>query len=117
MQDEIRRSAYDAKLRQDSGDRTVVGINKFTDKGTTDFTIHRVDPKAEARQLEKLQRFKTSRDVQSVDRALQNLRSAASTSVNLMPSILNAVKAGATNGEISNVLREVYGEYKPKLSF
>jgi methylmalonyl-CoA mutase N-terminal domain/subunit len=117
MQDEIRRSAYDAKLRQDSGDRTVVGINKFTDKGTTDFTIHRVDPKAEARQLEKLQRFKTSRDVQSVDRALQNLRSAASTSANLMPSILNAVKTGVTNGEISNVLREVYGEYKPKLSF
>jgi methylmalonyl-CoA mutase N-terminal domain/subunit len=117
MQDEIRRSAYDAKLRQDSGDRTVVGINKFTDKGTMDFTIHRVDPKAEARQLEKLQRFKTSRDVQSVDRALQNLRSAASTPANLMPSILNAVKTGATNGEISNVLREVYGEYKPKLSF
>ncbi|MGD0550275.1 MAG: methylmalonyl-CoA mutase family protein [Candidatus Bathyarchaeia archaeon] len=116
MRDEIRRSAYDAKLRQDSGDRTVVGINKFADKETLNFTIHRVDPKAEARQLEKLQKFKSSRDKQSLDRALQTLKYDAATSANLMPSILGAVKAGATNGEISNVLREVYGEYKPKLS-
>jgi methylmalonyl-CoA mutase N-terminal domain/subunit len=117
MQDEIRRSAYDAKLLQDNGDRTVVGINRFADKETLHFTIHRVDPKAEARQLEKLQKFKSSRDKQNVDRALQNLRSAAGNSVNLMPSIVTGVKAGATNGEISNVLREVFGEYKPKLSF
>jgi methylmalonyl-CoA mutase N-terminal domain/subunit len=117
MQDEIRRSAYDAKLRQDSGDKTVVGINKFTDKEALHFTIHRVDPKAEARQLEKLRKFKSSRSAQSVDRALEGLRSAAGTSVNLMPSIIDAVRAGATNGEISNVLREVHGEYKPKVSF
>jgi methylmalonyl-CoA mutase N-terminal domain/subunit len=117
MQDQIRRSAYDTKLRQDNGDKTVVGINKFADKEAPHFTIHRVDPKAEARQLEKLQTFKSSRSVQSVDRALRSLRSAAGTSVNLMPSILDAVRAGATNGEISNVLREVYGEYKPKVSF
>jgi methylmalonyl-CoA mutase N-terminal domain/subunit len=117
MQDEIRRSAYDAKLRQDSGDKTVVGINKFTDEEALHFAIHRVDPKAEARQLEKLQKFKSSRDKRTVDRALQTLRSAAGSSVNLMPSILDAVKAAATNGEISNVLREVYGEYKPKVSF
>jgi len=117
LQDEIRRSAYDAKLRQDSGDRTVVGINKFTDKETLHFTIHRVDPKAEAKQLEKLREYKKSRNVQKVDHALDALRSAASTSANLMPSILDAVKAGATNGEISKVLRELYGEYKPKISF
>jgi methylmalonyl-CoA mutase N-terminal domain/subunit len=117
MQDEIRRSAYDAKLRQDSGDKTVVGINKFTDKETLRFTIHRVDPEAEAKQLEKLRKYKSSRNTQNVDGALQTLRSAADTSPNLMPSILDALKAGATNGEISNVLREVYGEYKPKVSF
>jgi len=117
MQDEIRRSAYDAKLRQDSGDTTVVGINKFTDKETLRFTIHRVDPQAEARQLEKLRKYKNSRDMNNVDYVLQTLRSAADTPANLMPSILDAVKAGATNGEISSVLREVYGEYKPKVSF
>jgi len=117
MQDEIRRSAYDAKLRQDSGDRTVVGINKFTDKETLRFTIHRVDPEAEARQLEKLRKYKNSRDMHNVDHALQALRSAADTPANLMPSILDAVEARATNGEISSVLREVYGEYKPKVSF
>ena len=117
MQDEIRRSAYDAKLRQDSGDRTVVGINKFTDKETLRFTIHRVDPEAEARQLEKLRKYKNSREMNNVDHVLQALRSAADTPANLMPSILDAVEAGATNGEISSVLREVYGEYKPKVSF
>jgi len=117
MQDEIRRSAYDAKLGQDRGDRTVVGLNKFADKETLRFTIHRVDPKAEARQLEKLRAYKSSRDKQRVDHALQNLKSAAGTSANLMPEILEAVKAGATNGEISNIFREVFGEYKPTISF
>jgi methylmalonyl-CoA mutase N-terminal domain/subunit len=117
MQDEIRRTAYDSKLRQDNGERTVVGINKFAEKETPYFTIHRVDPEAEARQLEKLEKFKASRDKQSVEHTLQGLRSAAGGSANLMPTILSAVKTGATNGEISGVLREVYGEYKPKLPF
>jgi len=117
MQDEIRRSSYDAKLRQDNGVKTVVGVNKFADKETLHFTIHRVDPKAEARQLEKLGNYRTSRDKRSVDRALQELKCTAGTSENLMPSILNAVKARATNGEISCVLREVFGEYKPRISF
>ena len=117
MQDEIRRSAYDAKLRQDNGEKMVVGLNQFVDEETLRFTIHRVDPKAEARQLEKLRKHKSSRDAGSVDRALQNLKSVAVTPTNLMPSILEAVKAGATNGEVSGVLREVYGEYRPKTSF
>jgi len=117
MQDEIRRSAYDAKLRQDKGEKMVVGLNQFVDEETLRFTIHRVDPKAEARQLEKLRKHKSSRDAGSVDRALQNLKSVAVTPTNLMPSILEAVKAGATNGEVSGVLREVYGEYRPKTSF
>jgi len=117
MQDEIRRSAYDAKLLQDRGERTVVGLNKFADEEALHFTIHRVDPKAEAKQLDKLRKCKSSRDAQSVDRALQNLKSVADASANLMPSMLEAVKAGATNGEISNVLRDVYGEYKPKTRF
>jgi methylmalonyl-CoA mutase N-terminal domain/subunit len=117
MQDEIRRSAYDAKLRQDSCEKTVVGLNQFADQETLDFTIHRVDPQAEARQLEKLRRYKSAREGREVDRALQKLKTATDTSANLMPSILDAVRAGATNGEISGVLREVYGEYKPKTSF
>jgi methylmalonyl-CoA mutase N-terminal domain/subunit len=94
-----------------------VGINKFTDKEVLHFAIHRVDPKAEAKQLEKLQEYKSSRHMQNVDHALETLRSAAVGSSNLMPGILSAVKAGVTNGEISNVLREAYGEYKPKISF
>jgi methylmalonyl-CoA mutase N-terminal domain/subunit len=117
LQDEIRRSAYDLKLRQDKGDRVVVGVNKFSEKETLSFKIHRVDPKAEDRQLERLNKYKTARDRRAVDRILGNLKSVADTDANLMPSILDAVKAGATNGEISAVLREVYGEHRPKLSF
>ena len=117
MQDEIRRSAYDAKIRQDNGDKIVVGINKFTDSENPSFRIHRVDPEAEAKQLEKLRKYKSSRNVQQVEGALQALKSNALTPTNLMPSILDAVKAGATNGEISGVLRDAYGEYKPKVSF
>ena len=110
MQDEIRRSAYDAKLRQDDGDKTVVGVNKFTERENLSLTIHRVDPEAEARQLEKLRKYKSSRNTRRVEDTLQALKSNADTPANLMPSILNAVKAGATNGEISGVLMEAYGE-------
>ncbi len=117
MQDEIRHSAYDAKLRQDGGDKTVVGVNKFTERENLSFTIHRVDPEAEARQLEKLRKYKSSRNTHRVEDTLQVLKSNADTPANLMPSILNAVKAGATNGEIGGVLMEAFGEYKPKVSF
>jgi methylmalonyl-CoA mutase N-terminal domain/subunit len=117
MQDEIRHSAYDAKLRQDGGDKTVVGVNKFTEMEDLRFKIHRVDPEAEARQLERLRKYKSSRNTHRVEDTLQVLKSNADTSANLMPSILNAVKSGATNGEISGVLMEAFGEYKPKVSF
>ncbi len=117
MQDEIRRSAYDSKVRQDAGDKTVVGVNKFTDEETSSFKVHRVDPKAEDRQVEKLNAYKKSRDNAGASRALSSLESRASTTENLMPAILDAVCAGATNGEISGVLREVFGEYKPRISF
>lgn len=117
MQDEIRRSAYDSKLRQDDGEKVVVGVNKFTDEEIPSFTIHKVDPKAEERQVEKLRKYRDSRDQEEVHRALHKLKSVADTDANLLPSILDAVKAGATNGEISNIFREVYGEYKPKISF
>jgi len=117
MQDEIRRSAYDAKLRQDSGGKVVVGLNKFADKETLHFAVHRVDPEAEERQLQKLRTFKNSRDQAKVNVALENLKSIASGDRNVMEAMLDAVNVGATNGEISNVLREVYGEYKPRISF
>ena len=117
MQNEIRRSAYDSKVRQDAGDKTVVGVNKFADKEALNFRVHRVDPKAEERQLSKLDSYKNSRDRTYVSSALSKLGSSALTDENLMPVILDAVKAGATNGEISGVLREEFGEYKPRVSF
>jgi methylmalonyl-CoA mutase N-terminal domain/subunit len=117
MQNEIRRSAYDSKVRQDAGDKTVVGVNKFADKEALNFTVHRVDPRAEERQLGKLDAYKNSRDRTRVGSALSKLGSSASADGNLMPTILEAVKAGATNGEISGVLRERFGEYKPRISF
>lgn len=117
MQDEIRRSAYDSKLRQDSGDKVVVGLNKFADKESLSFSVCRVDPEAEERQVQKLRAYKNSRNQENVNHALRGLRSLADTDENLMPVILDAVKAGATNGEISDVFRDAYGEYKPRISF
>jgi len=117
MQGEIRRSAYDSKLRQDKGEKTVVGVNKFADKEAPSFRVHRVDVRAEEKQLQKLRAFKSSRDQDKANEALQKLKTTASTKENLMPPMLDAVKAGATNGEISNVLRDVYGEYRPRIPF
>ena len=61
--------------------------------------------------------LRKSRDSKKTDRALSKLQSAADTDENLMPLILNSVKAYATTGEISNTLREVFGEYRPKEIF
>ncbi len=121
MQREITKSAYQFQKEIWSGERTLVGVNKFTGENEMEVTTNRMvahpyDPakreEAERKQIAKLKRIRKQRDNAQVVATLGCIREAAQDeSVNLIPPILEAVKAYASVGEICGVLREVFGEY------
>ena len=111
IQKEIADAAYAYQKAVESGDQVVVGVNRFQIEEELPKNILRVDPEVEAYQREKLARVRAERDQAAVDRALEALRRAAVEGANVMPPIFDAVKTYATLGEITDVLRDVYGEY------
>jgi methylmalonyl-CoA mutase N-terminal domain/subunit len=117
FQDEIRRNAYKIKKEVDERKRIIVGVNQFVDESSVEPKIHRIDPAIEKRQVERLQELKATRDKGKVEHVLSRLEKAASGDENLMPFIIDSVKAYATLGEVSNVFREVFGIYQPKVTF
>ncbi|WP_179412309.1 acyl-CoA mutase large subunit family protein [Mucilaginibacter sp. E4BP6] len=111
MQQEIASSAYQYQNDIESGDRIIVGVNKFTQEEPSATNVFRVDDSIRIHQIEKLDRLKVERDGNAVALALQKLQQAAKGKQNLMPYILTAVECYATLGEISDTLRAVFGEY------
>jgi methylmalonyl-CoA mutase N-terminal domain/subunit len=111
MQQEIASSAYQYQKYIESGDRVIVGVNKFTQEEAAASNIFRVDDSIRIHQIEKIAHLKAGRDNNAVTIALQNLKQAAQGKQNLMPYILTAVECYATLGEISDILRAVFGEY------
>ncbi|MFC5909476.1 acyl-CoA mutase large subunit family protein [Streptacidiphilus monticola] len=111
---EIERSAYQVALQTDSGERTVVGVNRFQLDEEEPYEPLRVDPAIEAQQAERLAKLRADRDSSAVDRALGALRRAAeSESENVLYPMKEALAARATVGETCNALREVWGTYVP----
>jgi (2R)-ethylmalonyl-CoA mutase len=101
----------------ESGEQIVVGVNKWTETEpspltTGDGSILTVDPKAEAEQIERLKAFRAQRDAKAVEKALADLRAAASEGRNVMEPSIAAAHAGVTTGEWAATLREVFGEYR-----
>ena len=113
IQKEIADSAYDYQKQVESGERIVVGVNKFQIKEEPVTGLHRVDPAVEKEQVSNLRQMKEKRDNKAVGDKLDNLREAAQTDTNLMPFIIDAVRVYATEGEICDVLRDVFGIYRP----
>lgn len=112
IQQEIQESAYKYQKEIEKGERIVVGMNKFQIEESAPKGLLRVDPVVGELQKQKIANLKTERDNQKVGEALHELKKAASGEENLMPYIIEAVKAYATLGEICGVLREVFGEYQ-----
>jgi len=112
IQREIQDSAYRYQRTVETGDRIVVGINKFKTEEAKPSDLLRVDPAVRERQIAKLKQLKSQRNQTAVDQALTALTAAARGSDNLMPPIIEAVKAYATLGEICDALRGVFGEYE-----
>jgi len=111
IEDEILDSAYRFQKSIESGDRVIVGVNKFQTEKVVPTNLLRVDPAVGRAQVARLARIRGERDNAAVDSALARLRQCASGTDNLMPPILEGVRKMATLGEICGVLREVFGEY------
>ena len=90
----------------------VVGVNRFTDTETPTVDAWRIDPTVETKQVEKIRAVRRSRNEASWQRSLEEVRLAACGTANLIPPVITAVEAHATVGEISGVLRKVFGEYR-----
>jgi methylmalonyl-CoA mutase, N-terminal domain len=112
IQREIQEAAYRAQQDVDSCRKIVVGVNKYATNETKTAETLAIDPEIERRQTERVQRLRASRDQARWREALEAVASAARGNSNLVPPVIEAVEAYATVGEISDVLREVFGEYR-----
>lgn len=112
IQDEIARSAYEYQRQIETGEKIIVGVNKFQVQDETSIPIFKIDDSIRQLQIEKLEQLRRRRDPARCDTILQTLNDKASNGENIMPTVLEAVESYCTLGEIADTLREVYGEYK-----
>ncbi|HEV2419500.1 MAG TPA: methylmalonyl-CoA mutase family protein, partial [Terriglobia bacterium] len=112
IQREIQQAAYEYQKAVESGERVVVGVNRYTVEEEVAPPIVRVDPEGERAQVESLRGLRARRDGERVKKTLASVEAVARGNANLMPAILNAVKSYATVGEIAGTLRRVFGEYQ-----
>ncbi|HEX4921297.1 MAG TPA: methylmalonyl-CoA mutase family protein [Candidatus Bathyarchaeia archaeon] len=112
---QIQESAYNFQRSVDEGQTVIVGVNRFTDEQHAEPSIQRIDPSIEQRQVQQLKEFKAKRNQEKSRAALNKLSSSARKDKNLLEDIVRAVRADCTVGEISDTLREVFGEYRVRL--
>ncbi len=113
IQREIQRSAYEKQKAIDDGEIVVVGVNKYKIDEEIKAEILRIDEEMVRKQIERTRRFRENRDKGRVEEAIERLKKAAENpEENLVPYILDAVRARATLGEMTDALREVFGEYR-----
>lgn len=113
MQGQIEDAAYREAQRQTTGDSVVVGVNRFTSAGSEPVPVLEVDPGLEEAQKSALQQRRARRDQDEVHATLAEVKRVAATDGNLMMPIKRALAAGATVGEVSDALRQVFGLYRP----
>ncbi len=112
IQREIMRSAYDYQKAVDAGDQVIVGVNEFVAKDEHLPEILEIGLEIERKQIERLRELKQNRDNQKVNDILTEVRRVAGSDENIMPVLMEAAKAYATVGEISDAMRDVFGEYR-----
>ncbi|MBN1614144.1 MAG: methylmalonyl-CoA mutase family protein [Deltaproteobacteria bacterium] len=117
VQGEISNSAYEFQKKVEAKERIVVGVNQFVVEEPPPEGLLKVEMTVGERQAQKLEVLRSERGNQAVRRALDAVKKGAGSKENLMPLIVDAVKAEATIGEICNVLRDVFGEYTGTTSF
>jgi methylmalonyl-CoA mutase N-terminal domain/subunit len=116
VQSEIDEAAFRYSQQVESGERVIVGVNRYAEAEPEPIELHRLDPEAERRQLERTARVRSERDAGEADTALARVREAAAGTENLLPPLREALRARCTIGEVCNVLREEFGMYDAQRS-
>jgi methylmalonyl-CoA mutase N-terminal domain/subunit len=109
----IELSAYEFQTSVEGGGRVIVGMNRFGDPDEQASPTFALDPRVEETQVARVRAFTAARDHGHVKHALSRVEESARREMNLVPTVIDAVKAGATLGEISDALRRVYGVHDP----
>jgi methylmalonyl-CoA mutase N-terminal domain/subunit len=117
QKNEIEKAAYQIARDIDSGERVVVGLNRFNSDKEEPYEPLRVDPAIEEQQAERLARLRADRDQAEVDKHLAAMQEAARGTDNVLYPMKEALRARATVGEVCNALREVWGLYSPPDTF
>jgi methylmalonyl-CoA mutase N-terminal domain/subunit len=112
VQRQIQDVAFERQREQENDERIIVGVNDYTVDEEEDVDIEEVDERLEGEQIDRIQELRERRDSEETEAALQAVRDAARGDENLMPYLIDAVKAYATTGEICDAMRDVFGEYK-----
>ena len=111
VQQEIQKAAYKFNQELESKEKIVVGVNEYVEPEEHYSDVLKIDEKVQDEQISFLKKIKAERDNNAVENKLADLRKAAKSDENLMPYIIDAVKVYASIGEISNAMRDVFGEY------
>jgi len=116
-QRELTEAAYRYQLAVERGDQVVVGVNRYATEERPAVPTLKIGPEVEERQVDRLKKLKAGRDQQAWAKSLERLENASQGKDNLMPYVLEAVKAYASVGEICDVWRKVFGEYRAPAMF
>jgi methylmalonyl-CoA mutase, N-terminal domain len=111
IQREIEEAAFRYSNEVESGERVIVGVNRYEEEETEPIELHRIEPAAEKRQLERTASVRAQRDAAVAEAALADVRRVALSDENLLPAMREALRTGCTVGEICEVLREEFGTY------
>ena len=111
VQDAIEQSAFDFHRRVQAGDDVIVGVNRYQSGESEPIELHRIDPDAEQRQVDRTRRARAERDAAAWEAAVAAVRAAAGSEANVLPPMREALRVGATVGEVCGVLREAWGTY------
>ena len=112
IQGEIESSAFDFQIELENKDRVVVGVNDFKATEEKEMPIQEIDPMLEKDQVQRLNSLKKKRDNELVEKCLSELTNAAEKNINIMPFIVEAVRAYCTIGEMTSALEKIYGRFK-----
>ena len=112
-QDEIHEAAFRIQRGIETGERIVVGVNRFVDADARVVELQRISAEETAQQMERLRELRVSRDQAAVDAALLEVEETARGTTNLLPPMREALRLRSTLGEVSDALRRVFGEYRP----
>src|SRR5437667_1076231 len=111
VQREIEQAAFVYTQQVEAGEKVIVGVNKYSEQESEQIELHRLDPEAERRQLERTARVRAERNSEEAAAALERVRDTARGEANLLPPMREALRARCTVGEICNVLREEFGTF------